>query len=126
MKKIINHLFCALILLCAVGVFTGCQQETATKAEPSIVGTWICNESVSGPNKLVFSDSGAAIMYAYGEVWVTGTYSVTGNSAKIYVSGYDEEGSLVEYIFTANFGDTSLRLSIDFGDGPVSITYMKA
>jgi len=131
MKKITNRLLCALILLCAFGVFVGCQQEPETKpgtsiTSPSIVGTWICNEAVSGPNKLVFSDSGSAILYAYGEEWAAGTYSVTGNSAKIYVSGYDEEGDLLEYVFNANFGDTSLTLSIDFGSGPVSITYMKA
>lgn len=126
MKKIINRLFCALILLCAFGVFVGCQQEPETKPgtsinSPSIVGTWICNEDISGPNKLVFYDSGAAIFYVYGEVWLNGTYSVTGNSAKIYSSGYDEEGVLLEYVFNANFGNTSLTLSI----GPNSATYVK-
>ncbi len=126
MKKITNRLLCALILLCAFGVFVGCQQEPETKPgtsinSPSIVGTWICNEDISGPNKLVFYDSGAAIFYVYGEVWLNGTYSVTGNSAKIYSSGYDEEGVLLEYVFNANFGNTSLTLSI----GPNSATYVK-
>lgn len=126
MKKITNRLLCALILLCAFGVFVGCQQEPETKPgtsinSPSIVGTWICNEDISGPNKLVFYDSGAAIFYVYGEVWLDGTYSVTGNSAKIYSSGYDEEGVLLEYVFNANFGNTSLTLSI----GPNSATYVK-
>lgn len=126
MKKIINRLFCALILLCAVGFLGGCKQEPETKpgtsiTSPSIVGTWICNEDISGPNKLVFYDSGAAIFYVYGEVWLNGTYSVTGNSAKIYSSGYDEEGVLLEYVFNANFGNTSLTLSI----GPNSATYVK-
>lgn len=126
MKKIINRLLCALILLCAFGVFVGCQQEPETKPgtsinSPSIVGTWICNEDISEPNKLVFYDSGAAIFYVYGEVWLNGTYSVTGNSAKIYSSGYDEEGVLLEYVINANFGNTSLTLSI----GPNSATYVK-
>ena len=126
MKKIINRLFCALILLCAVGFLGGCKQEPETNASPSItspsiVGTWICNEDISGPNKLVFYDSGAAIFYVYGEVWLNGTYSVTGNSAKIYSSGYDEEGVLLEYVINANFGNTSLTLSI----GPNSATYVK-
>lgn len=126
MKKITNRLLCALILLCAVGVFAGCQQEPETKLgtsinSPSIVGTWMCNEDISGPNKLVFYDSGAAIFYVYGEVWLNGTYSVTGNSAKIYASGYDEEGVLLEYVINANFGNTSLTLSI----GPNSTTYVK-
>lgn len=126
MKKITNRLLCALILLCAFGVFVGCQQEPETKpgtsiTSPSIVGTWICNEDISGPNKLVFYDSGAAIFYVYGEVWLNGTYSVTGNSAKIYSSGYDEEGVLLEYVINANFGNTSLTLSI----GPNSATYVK-
>lgn len=126
MKKIINRLFCALILLCAVGFLGGCKQEPETKpgtsiTSPSIVGTWICNEDISGPNKLVFYDSGAAIFYVYGEVWLNGTYSVTGNSAKIYSSGYDEEGVLLEYVINANFGNTSLTLSI----GPNSATYVK-
>lgn len=126
MKKITNCLLCALILLCAFGVFVGCQQEPETKPgtsinSPSIVGTWICNEDISGPNKLVFYDSGAAIFYVYGEVWLNGTYSVTGNSAKIYSSGYDEEGVLLEYVINANFGNTSLTLSI----GPNSATYVK-
>mgnify|MGYP006324074901 FL=1 len=131
MKKITNRLLCALILLCAFGVFVGCQQEPETKPgpsinspsinSPSIVGTWMCNEDISGPNKLVFYDSGAAIFYVYGEVWLNGTYSVTGNSAKIYASGYDEEGNWLEYVFNANFGNTSLTLSI----GPNSATYVK-
>ncbi len=126
MKKITNRLLCALILLCAFGVFVGCQQEPETKPgtsinSPSIVGTWMCNEDISGPNKLVFYDSGAAIFYVYGEVWLNGTYSVTGNSAKIYASGYDEEGVLLEYVINANFGNTSLTLSI----GPNSATYVK-
>lgn len=126
MKKITNCLLCALILLCAFGVFVGCQQEPETKPgtsinSPSIVGTWICNEDISGPNKLVFYDSGAAIFYVYGEVWLNGTYSITGNSAKIYSSGYDEEGVLLEYVINANFGNTSLTLSI----GPNSATYVK-
>ena len=56
MKKIINRLFCALILLCAVGFLGGCKQEPETKPgtsinSPSIVGTWMCNEDISGPNK---------------------------------------------------------------------------
>lgn len=126
MKKITNRLLCALILLCAFGVFVGCQQEPETKPgtsidSPSIVGTWMCNEDISGPNKLVFYDSGAVIFYVYGEVWLNGTYSVTGNSAKIYASGYDEEGVLLEYVLNANFGNTSLTLSI----GPNSATYVK-
>ena len=46
MKKITNRLLCALILLCAFGVFVGCQQEPETKPgtsinSPSIVGTWM-------------------------------------------------------------------------------------
>ena len=135
MKKITNRLLCALILLCAFGVFVGCQQEPETKPgpsinspsinSPSIVGTWMCNEDISGPNKLVFYDSGAAIFYVYGEVWLNGTYSVTGNSAKIYASGYDEEGNWLEYVLYANFGNTSLTLSIDYGGGSNSITYVK-
>ena len=130
MKKITNRLLCALILLCAFGVFVGCQQEPETKPgtsinSPSIVGTWMCNEDISGPNKLVFYDSGAAIFYVYGEVWLNGTYSVTGNSAKIYTSGYDANGNGMDHIFTAKFGDTTLTLSVDYGDGPNSTTYVK-
>ncbi len=130
MKKITNRLLCALILLCAFGVFVGCQQEPETKPgtsinSPSIVGTWMCNEDVSGPNKLVFYDSGSVIFYVYGEVCLDGTYSVTGNSAKIYASGYDEEGNLLEYVLNANFGNTTLTLSIDYGGGSNSITYVK-
>ena len=100
----------------------GRKQEPET---PSIVGTWICNENVSGPNKLVFSDSGSVTLYVYGEVWARGSYSVTGNSAKIYASGYDGD-DWMEYVFTVNFGNTSLTLSIDFGEGPASINYMRA
>lgn len=81
MKKIINRLFCALILLCAVGFLGGCKQEPETNSSPSIVGTWVCNEEVA-PNKLVFLDSGFVTFYLYGTVLATGTYSVTGNSAK--------------------------------------------
>ena len=124
MKKIINRLFCALILLCAVGFLGGCKQEPETNSSPSIVGTWVCNEEVA-PNKLVFLDSGFVTFYLYGTVLVTGTYSVTGNSAKIYASGYDEEGVLLEYVINANFGNTSLTLSIDYGGGSNSITYVK-
>ena len=36
MKKITNRLLCALILLCAFGVFVGCQQEPETKPGTSI------------------------------------------------------------------------------------------
>lgn len=132
MKKITNRLLCALILLCAVGFLGGCKQEPETKPgtsinSPSIVGTWVCNEYVSGPNKLVFFDSGSVTCYIYGTVWATGTYSVTGNSAKVYISGYDaNEGTWMDYICTAKFGDTTLTLSIDFGEGSNSITYVKA
>lgn len=124
MKKIINRLFCALILLCAVGFLGGCKQEPETNSSPSIVGTWVCNEEVA-PNKLVFLDSGFVTFYLYGTVLATGTYSVTGNSAKIYTSGYDANGNGMDCIFTAKFGDTTLTLSVDYGDGPNSTTYVK-
>ena len=121
-EKTFCRLFCVMFLLCVVGILGGCKQEPET---PSIVGTWICNENVSGPNKLVFSDSGSVTLYVYGEVWARGSYSVTGNSAKIYASGYDGD-DWMEYVFTVNFGNTSLTLSIDFGEGPASINYMRA
>ena len=40
MKKITNRLLCALILLCAVGVFAGCKQETENPMKNWVVGTW--------------------------------------------------------------------------------------
>ena len=57
MKKITNRLLCALILLCSVGVFAGCKQETSEPtSEPTttenpmknwFVGSWREVEAVS-------------------------------------------------------------------------------
>lgn len=123
MKKIINHLFCALILLCAVGVFTGCQQETATKAEPSIVGTWICNEDNPLAQNIVFNDSGAVSGYIQGERYWTGTYSVSGNKAQIsgVTYDYDDEGNAFYFQLSAKFGETTLTLT----DGEVSLVFTR-
>ncbi len=123
MKKIINHLFCALILLCAVGVFAGCQQETATKAEPSIVGTWICNEDNPIAQNIVFNDSGAVSGYIQGERYWTGTYSVSGNKAQIsgVIYDYDDEGNAFYFQLSAKFGETTLTLT----DGEVSLVFTR-
>ena len=123
MKKIINHLFCALILLCAVGVFAGCQQETATKAEPSIVGTWICNEDNPLAQNIVFNDSGAVSGYIQGERYWTGTYSVSGNKAQIsgVIYDYDDEGNAYYFQLSAKFGETTLTLT----DGEGSLVFTR-
>ena len=123
MKKIINHLFCALILLCAVGVFTGCQQETATNAESSIVGTWICNEVNPVAQNIVFNDSGAVYGYIQGERYWTGTYSVSGNKAQIsgVIYDYDDEGNAFYFQLSAKFGETTLTLT----DGEFSLVFTR-
>lgn len=47
MKKITNRLLCALILLCAVGVFAGCKQETENPMKNWVVGTWCEAKAIS-------------------------------------------------------------------------------
>lgn len=111
----------ALLMIGMLSIFVGCNPET----EPSIVGTWICNEDISGPNKLVFSDSGSVTAYVYGEVWLTGSYTAVGNSATIHLSGFwDEE--YIEYVFSANFVENSLTLTGYIDGTSINITYMKA
>ena len=111
----------ALLMIGMLSIFVGCNPET----EPSIVGTWICNENISGPNKLDFSDSGSVTAYVYGEVWLTGSYTVAGNSEIIRLSGFwDEE--YIEYVFDANFGENSLTLTGYVDGTSINVTYMKA
>ena len=103
MKKIINRLFCALILLCAVVFLGGCKQETS----PSIVGTWeFVGDMASGPDKFVFEDSGSFVCYMLGDYYGSGSYSVSGTSATLILDGgYD--GRMV---LSATFGKTSLTI----------------
>ncbi len=105
MKKITNRLLCALILLCALGVFVGCQQEPETS--PSIVGTWeFVGDMASGPDKYVFEDSGSFVCYMLGDYYGSGSYSVSGTSATLILDGgYD--GRMV---LSATFGKTSLTI----------------
>lgn len=128
MKKITNRLFCALILLCAFGVFVGCQQEPETKpgpsiTSPSIVGTWICNEDNPVAQNIVFNDSGAVSGYIQGERYWTGTYSVSGNKAQIsgVIYDYDDEGNAFYFQLSAKFGETTLTLT----DGEVSLVFTR-
>lgn len=116
----------ALLMIGMLSIFVGCNPETEPSiTEPSIVGTWICNEDISGPNKLVFSDSSSVTAYVYGEVWLTGSYTAVGNSATIRLSGYwDVE--YIEYVFSANFGENSLTLTGYVDGTSINITYMKA
>lgn len=123
MKKITNRLLCALILLCAFGVFVGCQQEPETKPgtsinSPSIVGTWeFVGDMASGPDKFVFEDSGSFVCYMLGDYFGSGSYSVSGTSATLIIDGYDESGKPSRMVWSATFGKTSLTIKYGQGEG---------
>lgn len=80
MKKITNRLLCALILLCAVGVFAGCKQETSeptTTENPMknwVVGSWReAQASVYGYG-YVYKDYGYEIVIKSDGTWINNSF----------------------------------------------------
>ena len=82
MKKITNRLLCALILLCAFGVFVGCQQETSEPtSEPTttenpmknwVVGSW--REALAGMYGYVYKDYGYEIVIKSDGTWINNSF----------------------------------------------------
>ena len=78
MKKITNRLLCALILLCALGVFAGCKQETSeptTTENPMknwVVGSW--REAQASVYGYVYKDYGYEIVIKSDGTWINNSF----------------------------------------------------
>lgn len=91
MKKITNRLFCALILLCAVGVFAGCKQETSeptTTENPMknwVVGSW--REAQAGMNGYDYKNSGYEIVIKSDGTWINNRFYFMDNEVNVVEKG---------------------------------------
>lgn len=78
MKKITNRLLCALILLCAVGVFAGCKQETEHPMKNWVVGTWRKAVAISyaggGTVSYRYAESGEEVVIKGDGTWINNDY----------------------------------------------------
>ena len=116
-KKIIAAVIVVMIL---ASICTGCtngnNDNSSQSSSPSIVGTWHLSGDFSAPDTLVVYDSGSILCYLQGQLMMTWTYTIAGNSV-IITDTVDGQ----TYTITGTFSATSLTL---FYDGN-SITYVR-